>query len=526
MGLFRRRKFPPEDKHAVTSAELANAPIRMITERQLSIALFAFVGVLTLLRVISLSQAPIGLTVDEAQYWAWSRSFEWGYFSKPPLVAWAIAATTGVFGNDPWAVRLAAPLAQGAGALILFALAHRMYGAVSAFWAGLGWSLMPGVALSASLITTDALLLPLWGLALFALWRFSETKSWRFAVLLGASIGLGALAKYAMLYFCLGMALSAAFVPRLREALLSRQGAFALMVAALILAPNIVWNAQHDFATVSHTAANANWGGDLFNLDQLANFLVDQFAVGGLFVIGFILFLTAVARKRAVLDDRAKFLLCFIAPPLLIVAGQALISRAHANWAASAYPALVVLIAGYAAGVRVRWAALAVHATVATLLLAFALSPALVNRFDFSSHAAKRTVAWDDTAQLVRSEIQTQGPFTAVLVDHRHSFFQLNYFWRENPPAAPLRMWLLRDVAGNHAEAIAPMSAAVSGRVLIVHLSPHYLERVKGDFESFTTYKQVVQDLGGGNKRQITFSIASDFKPKARDTAYLSSLEE
>ena len=23
---------------------------------------------------------------DEAQYWTWSQSFEWGYFSKPPLL--------------------------------------------------------------------------------------------------------------------------------------------------------------------------------------------------------------------------------------------------------------------------------------------------------------------------------------------------------------------------------------------------------------------------------------------------------
>ena len=27
---------------------------------------------------------------DEAQYWLWSRTLDFGYFSKPPMVAWTI----------------------------------------------------------------------------------------------------------------------------------------------------------------------------------------------------------------------------------------------------------------------------------------------------------------------------------------------------------------------------------------------------------------------------------------------------
>ena len=47
---------------------------------------------LTAARIWALFHNPVGLYFDEAQYWSWSRSFDWGYFTKPPMVAWVIAA--------------------------------------------------------------------------------------------------------------------------------------------------------------------------------------------------------------------------------------------------------------------------------------------------------------------------------------------------------------------------------------------------------------------------------------------------
>src|SRR5262245_30791391 len=99
-------------------------------------------------RVWVLQLTPLTLQADEAQYWAWSRTPDFGYFSKPPLVAWAIAGTTRMFGDAEWAVRLAAPVAHGLGALALYALARTMYGAAAGFFAGLCWLTLPSVWLS------------------------------------------------------------------------------------------------------------------------------------------------------------------------------------------------------------------------------------------------------------------------------------------------------------------------------------------------------------------------------------------
>ena len=56
----------------------------------------AVVGALTLIRILVLGFSFIDLGPDEAQYWSWSRHLAFGYFTKPPLIAWLIAGTTSV----------------------------------------------------------------------------------------------------------------------------------------------------------------------------------------------------------------------------------------------------------------------------------------------------------------------------------------------------------------------------------------------------------------------------------------------
>src|SRR5215470_207926 len=105
-----------------------------------TLVFIALLLVVTGARIAALFYSPLGLYYDEAQYWMWSRTFDWGYFTKPPMVAWVIAATTTLVGSDAeWAVRLGAPLAHATAACAVFALARSMYGSWAGFWAGLGW---------------------------------------------------------------------------------------------------------------------------------------------------------------------------------------------------------------------------------------------------------------------------------------------------------------------------------------------------------------------------------------------------
>ena len=63
-----------------------------------------------LLRLLILQWQVWPINGDEAQYWDWSRHLAWGYYSKPPMVAWVIYVTSAFFGKTALGLRLAATL--------------------------------------------------------------------------------------------------------------------------------------------------------------------------------------------------------------------------------------------------------------------------------------------------------------------------------------------------------------------------------------------------------------------------------
>jgi 4-amino-4-deoxy-L-arabinose transferase-like glycosyltransferase len=491
--------------------------------------LIAVAVALTALRIWALAASQLDLHGDEAQYWLWSRNFDWGYFSKPPLVAWAILGTTSLFGDAEWAVKLASPLAQLAGGLALAALAWRMFGRIAGALAGLLWMTTPGSWASAGLISTDALLLPLWAGALYGLWRLVEAPqaagAWRWAVLLGLAGGLGFLAKYAMGYFLLCLALAAAWSPPVRRAVLNRKGAIAGGVALTVIAPNLLWNAANNFATVSHTAANANLGGSLFNPDELLSFVADQALLIGP-VLFFALCAAVWSMSRGQPDTKIRFLIAFILPPILIIAAQAFISRANGNWAASAYPAAAVLLAGWAMtnkGARnALIAGVALNILLGIIIVASTVAPAQMAALPKPigpavANSLKRTVGWDETAALVVAQARRSGPYSAIVTDHRLTFNALAYALRDEPEAKLLRMWRVFDEATNQAEAAAPLTQADGARVLILNVWPRYKPLIEEDFTHVSPAQEQSIALYGDRTRTFMLQVGEGFAPRPRD---------
>src|SRR5882757_5518437 len=85
--------------------------------------LIALLIAITAGRVIALAISNAELFFDEAQYWAWGQEPAFGYYTKPPLIAWIIGATTSLCGDTPLCVRLPSPLMHFATSLVIYALA-------------------------------------------------------------------------------------------------------------------------------------------------------------------------------------------------------------------------------------------------------------------------------------------------------------------------------------------------------------------------------------------------------------------
>src|SRR5256886_15884244 len=78
-----------------------------------------------------------------------------------------------------------------------------LYTRRTGFWSALAYITLPGVSLSAFLISTDAVLLPCWAAALYAFIRAREPDGRPWWIAVGIAAGLGLLAKYAMAYWLL-----------------------------------------------------------------------------------------------------------------------------------------------------------------------------------------------------------------------------------------------------------------------------------------------------------------------------------
>jgi 4-amino-4-deoxy-L-arabinose transferase-like glycosyltransferase len=390
---------------------------------------------LTVARLAGLAVSSVDLFFDEAQYWSWSRELAFGYFSKPPMLAWMIAAAGHVCGDAEACVRAPAPLMFLGTSFLAYAIGATLYGSRTGFWAAMLTALGTGAVFSARIVSTDVPLVLFWALALLAYVRLLQKIDWRWAIVLGVAIGAGLLAKYAMIYFLAGMLLAAVVDKRARDLLTRPELWLALGLAVVTVSPNILWNASNGFLTLRWAGANVV-GNDIEpSVIRPIEFLLVQFAVSGPVVFAVaIAAITRIGSKDLLPPDRV--LLAFALPPLAVVTVTAVFVNAYANWAASASVSLAVL----AAAVLVRrnasvllWGSLALGLVAQIVLIGTDAFATRINIAFLSPHNPyKRTLGWADYAQAV-GRLARQHGIPTIASDMRPNVASLLYYWREQP---------------------------------------------------------------------------------------------
>ncbi len=431
------------------------------------------VAALTAVRMLVVWGTDLNLGPDEAQYWTWSLDPAFGYFSKPPMIAWIIAASTAACGDGEACIRSASPLLYAGTSLLVFAAALRLYGARVAFWSGLAFATLPGVSFSSALITTDVPMLFFWAAALLVLAAMldrSPGQARALALALGASIGLAMLSKYAGAYLLLGLAAAALFDARVRAHVLSANGALILLAAALVVSPNVAWNAMNAFATVEHTAWNAGLEGrsDFVNPGRLAEFAGAQFGVFGPILMGTIVAGLAAGLRRARwprLAANDAVLLSTSLPVVAVGLTIAFLSKANANWSAPAYVGLSIVACAWllrADAKRLLWISTGLALLVAGLLYAMALDRRVIEAAG-QTNAFKLLRGWD-----------VQGPelakaaegFDAILMEDREDMASALYYARGS--SAPIYMLKPGPSPTDHFQMTRAYDPSKGRRVLFV----------------------------------------------------------
>jgi 4-amino-4-deoxy-L-arabinose transferase-like glycosyltransferase len=179
---------------------------------------------------------------------AWATAPDWGYFDHPPGVAW-IAAT----GLLSWGSLLAGRLGSLAVAALAFPFAAGLLvrsGITErrGYLAGLLLLTFNFCALAAGTLTTpDAALVTAWSAALHEAATALRGRRTRW-ISAGLATGLGLLAKYNMVL--IGPAFAWALWRGDRRALRTPWPWLGAIVAGVVFAPHLAWNAQHEWVPI------------------------------------------------------------------------------------------------------------------------------------------------------------------------------------------------------------------------------------------------------------------------------------
>ncbi|CAK0746433.1 PMT_2 domain-containing protein [Gammaproteobacteria bacterium] len=482
-------------------------------ETRLVRGLVLFLGMITLYRAIALVVADLPLFLDEAYYFDWSRTLEFGYYSKPPLIAWAIAATTSLCGDGELCVRTPALLAHPFTAFGLFLVGRRLYGAGAGRIAALLYITLPMVSLSSWIMSTDALLLLFWTYGLWFLVRALEDDHWGDWLGLGVCIGVGLLAKYTMVALPLSLMLYLVFSPGHRYQLRRPKFYAALAVAMIIFSPNVIWNLFHGLVSWRHTADNAALDHPLFHPAKLGEFLGGQFMVfGPVLTVGLLVALAERGKNMVMgpsntVEWRRRLLLTLGLPLFVVMCGEALAARANANWAAPSYLSFTLLVAAwFAAAVpwrstldglsgtgkisqwRSRWLIVALAFNVLVMAVGYhydvlsrALGVAPVRHLD----PYARLRGWRELAAQVQ-DLLVRHPGSGVLGDDRAVLAELGYYLRPRPVV--LVVWNPAGTVSDHYRLNADIRQRPDGEYLFIARGT--------DFKSVATAFGAAEDLG------------------------------
>ena len=500
------------------------------------------IGVITLLRLLAVLLTPLDLGTDEAQYWHWSLHPDWGYFSKPPMIAWIIHLGQLLLGDTAFAIRAPAVLLHGLTALLLWQAASRLYTPAAGRLVAVLWLSLPAVGLGSAVMSTDtpmltALAAMLWLLAPLAngdpmvAARPAETAAavsgqlgqnrqhWRF-FLAGIAIGTAGLAKYAGLYALAGLLLwqlvCRLYQTRLKPAgpkptgpAVMSPGSWCMLLAGtmLILGPNLLWNAGHQFATITHLQHNANLG------DAVAGgvvgavlFLFSQAAVLGPVAL-LVLPLAFWQRRR---DPASWFCLAFSLPPLLAITLQAAFSEANANWAVAAWPSALLLLAGWlqaaAKGTR-NWIGgliLASNGLLSLLLIAVLISGSL-GPLTPVSDPLRRLRGWSEHAAQLRALYEIHQP-AAVITERRSIIARLAWQLRDLP--LQLEIHDPDGRADNHYEAEMPWRRQPGRSVILVTENPDSAPEI--GLQDAVLIGQSVVRISSRRDRRLYFLLATE----------------
>ncbi|MCA9945669.1 MAG: glycosyltransferase family 39 protein [Anaerolineales bacterium] len=180
----------------------------------------------------------------------------WGYVAYPPLTPFIGRIGLELFGLSLVGIKSLAALAQCASMVLTGLMAKELGGSRRAqVVAALAAAISIMSLLMSTLFQYIAFDYVWWLFTLYCLIRLLKSDNARWWLGIGAGIGLGMMTKYTMLFLVVAIVVSVLFTKRLRAHLRSPWLWAGVGLSLLIFLPNLIWQVQHDFASLEFLQA-------------------------------------------------------------------------------------------------------------------------------------------------------------------------------------------------------------------------------------------------------------------------------
>jgi hypothetical protein len=195
-----------------------------------------------------------GIFRDELYYLACSNHLSFGYVDHPPLSIFLLWVQTLLFGDSLFAVRIL-PAVAGAVTTFMVGLIARELGGgrFAQGLAALCFLVVPAYLVTNGFYSMNSFDVLLWTCVLYLFIRLIQSMRRDLWIVLGIVVGLGSLNKLSMLFLCVGL-IGSLLLTSYRTQFRNKYAWFAALIAMLMLAPYVVWQAANDWPTMEFMA--------------------------------------------------------------------------------------------------------------------------------------------------------------------------------------------------------------------------------------------------------------------------------
>ena len=516
-----------------------NKPLNdLARDRRYESLAFAFLILLTAFRIAHAWLGSLDLAPDEAYYWDWSRNLAWGYYSKPPMIAWLYAAATAIGGHSTLTVRATSALIMLGTMIGLFYLCKRLFSARVGLWTVVAASLTPGVSAASAILTIDAPLLFFWTWTSLWFYRAVTTNKMGFWLLTALGLGAGFLSKQVMLGFPPLSFVILALSDTHRRKLISWRYIGCVAIGLLMLLPPLIWNYQHDWVTFRHTAHHVEVNpGHPFRPGLFFEYLGAQVGVitPVLFVMLYLAGWSFLKSGKLKENFEYRYLAILSYPALLAFQALSMFSRVHPNWPAPFYITAFPLGVAWAleSGSLARKKALKIGVAVGLIFTFFTYFPGTLGALGFplssKTDPTMRLRGWSELGdrvgaldQELRARYGWDGQSLVIASDQRQLVSEISFYAPGNPEVF---IWPGSMKINSQYHLLPGLSMKIGANVLFVtpvgqKLPPDF----EGSFDSVEFIQKIDVAYRGETLRSVDAYLGLNLKTAPRFYEFLREL--